>query len=239
MVRRSILSVGVWLLHLCALCPLHAEPPVNLDFSFSNYPEGWNADFSDYPVGQESFYELDWGWESLPSGTSSAYTKGLYVSGNNHSDDLFMFFKHPISGLVPNTLYSINFEATLASNIPEGMFGIGGSPGESVFVKIGASSQEPQKIAIRNYYFLNVDKGNQSQGGANARVVGHLANPHVDPLNPQYLAQTYESTHPLQVQTDGQGHLWIFIGTDSGFEGTTKFYLLNLKLGFNALYKSD
>ena len=115
------------------------------------------------------------------------YAKGLFISGNNHSDDLFMFLKRQIVGLKPNTLYTLAFEATLESNIPPGSFGIGGSPGESVYVKIGASSQEPQKIAKAGFYFLNVDKGNQAQGGADAIVTGSLANPQVAPQNPQYL----------------------------------------------------
>ena len=28
----------------------------------------------------------------------------------------------------------------------------------------------------------------------------------------------------LQVQTDGSGSVWLFVGTDSGFEATTSVY---------------
>ena len=64
-------------------------------------------------------------------------TKGIFLSGNNHSDDLFMFIKRPIDKLMPNTDYNLSFHVTIESNVSQGEFGIGGSPGESVFFKVG------------------------------------------------------------------------------------------------------
>ncbi len=226
-------------LMMLPLLYLKADPSdTTFEFNFSKDHQGWIADFSDYPVGAETFFELAWGWENLPNkiplsvspGDPSKFTKGLYLSGNNHSDDLFMFIKHQIKGLKPNTLYQVAFDAILASRVPMDAVGIGGSPGESVFVKIGASTEEPNKVAIEGHYFLNVDKGNQSTGGKNAVVIGDLANPLVDPENPQYLPKPFIPGIPLEVQTDEKGQLWVFFGTDSGFEGTSKFYILSIVL---------
>jgi len=76
-----------------------------------------------------------------------------------------------------------------------------------------------------------VDKGNQSQGSQNAIVIGDLANEAVDPNHPVYLPKKlYTNKDFLLVKSDSKGDLWIFIGTDSGFEGVTKFYLAQVIL---------
>ncbi len=141
----------------------------NVDFSFSQDNNQWVGDFCDYPLGGELSYELEWGWVNVPE----MNTKGMFLSGNNHSDDLFMFIKRSITGLRPNTLYDLTFTVDIVANVPVGHdAGIGGSPGGSVYFKVGAAPIEPRKLLKDNFYFLNVDKGNQSQGGKNAIVVG-------------------------------------------------------------------
>ncbi len=199
-------------------------------YSFAAGSQQWTGDFTDYPKGQEQFYELAWGWENLPTDQnpqkSATFTKGIYLAGNNHSDDLFMYIKTPIQGLKANTQYAVTLSVNLATNVPEGKFGIGGSPGESVALKVGASTEEPIKIDRNGFYLLNVDKGNQQISGENAVVVGNLANPLVDSRNPQYAAkQVNNFNNPILVKTDSAGKLWIFVGTDSGFEGPSKYYV--------------
>ncbi len=190
-------------------------------FVFSGTFDGWKGDFADYPVGAEQFYELAWGWENLPLVVDGILDKGLYLSGNNHSDDLFMFVKYPLEGLEPETTYIIHFVSVIIeSNAPEGRVGIGGAPGESLFFKVGASTEEPQKVDVRGFYLLNVDKGNQSQGGANAVVLGNIATP-----SEGYQVKEFCADNAFAITTDAQGKLWIFLGTDSGFEGLTKFYI--------------
>lgn len=208
---------------LLFLFPLHC---FGIAFDFSQGAEGWVGDFTDFPVGGEAFYELAWGWENLPSSDQ----KGLYISGNNHSDDLFMFLRRQIDGLEPNCDYTLHISIVLESNVPEHCIGIGGAPGESLFVKIGASTVEPTKVDIHGFYHLNVDKGNQSQGGQNAIVVGDLANAAVNPNSPSYLPKELEGT--ITVKSDAAGKVWIFIGTDSGYEGPSKFYLTHVKIAF-------
>lgn len=195
-------------------------------FVFSGTFEGWKGDFTDYPVGEEQFYELAWGWENLPLVANGTLDKGLYLSGNNHSDDLFMFVKYPIEGLKPITTYIIHFASVIIeSNAPEGSVGIGGAPGESIYFKVGASTQEPQKVDTQGFYLLNVDKGDQSQGGANAVVLGNLASP-----SEGYQVKKLYGENAFAITTDAQGKLWIFVGTDSGFEGRTKFYIARIEL---------
>ena len=112
----------------------------------------------------------------------------------------------------------------LATNVPAGLVGIGGSPGESVFVKAGASTVEPVTAVDDNQYLrMNIDKGNQSRGGEAMVVIGNVAHP--DVVDREYRIKTLDGTNmPHTVSADEEGRVWLIVGTDSGFEGLSAFY---------------
>lgn len=199
---------------------------IAFNYPFSDGADGWVGDFADYPVGGEDLYELEWGWKNLPHPLPGD-TKGMILSGNNHSDDLFMFIKRQISGLKPSTNYKVTITTIIQNNVPPNLVGIGGSPGESVFFKVGASTQEPRKIAENNYYRLNIDVGCQANGGEHAIVIGNLANPLVTE-DLFFAPKEFSHAEPLHVQTDGEGKFWVLVGTDSGFEGISTYYVANV-----------
>ncbi|MFW6309857.1 MAG: hypothetical protein ACOC1D_02035, partial [Prolixibacteraceae bacterium] len=140
-------------------------------------------------------------------------------------DDLFMFVKKQVDGLQPNAGYLVSFEVQFATNVPEGTAGIGGSPGESVWIKAGAVQHEPIPEQEDNagvmYYRMNIDKGGQSQGGSDMQVLGDFSN---ETDQDQYTLKTVTSENPVPVTTDNNGQLWLIVGTDSGFEGNTTIY---------------
>ncbi|MBA3602893.1 MAG: hypothetical protein H0W50_04470 [Parachlamydiaceae bacterium] len=197
------------------------------NFNFSESNQGWTGDFADYPIGEEAFYELSWGWANLPQALP-ANNKAMVLSGNNHSDDLMMFLKKQVSGLEPNRDYKVDFVVTIETKIPTYQFGIGGSPGESVFFKVGASTQEPVKVVRNDYYRLNIDVGIQGNSGVNGVVIGNLAHSGVDPINPTFEPKEMNSSSSLHATTDREGKLWLFVGTDSGFEGLSMYYVANV-----------
>ena len=206
----------------------------SVSFDFAQSEEGWKADFVDLPTNNEdsNFYELKYAYTNLPPNLGTR--KSIMLSGNNHSDDLFMFIKRKVTGLNPNTYYTLVFEVELASNAPKGSVGIGGSPGESVYLKAGASEIEPVKKVQGDRYVLNIDKGNQSEAGSNATVLGDIATPLTVAeytLITRNNANT--SAEPLIAQTNSAGDLWLMIGTDSGFEGTTTVYYTKIKVLFS------
>jgi len=128
------------LLLILASCSGGYEQEYQFDFDFEEGQQGWVTDFADLPVDYEpEIYELDSGWSELPSGLEG---NAVYLNGHNRSDDLFMFLKVQVEGLKPDTSYHAYFSIDLASNTPEGMMGIGGSPGRSVYVKAGATNYE-------------------------------------------------------------------------------------------------
>ena len=115
-----------------------------------------------------------------------------------------------------------------------GLIGIGGSPGESVFVKAGASTVEPSAEEDGNGYLrMNIDKGNQARGGESMAVLGNVANP--DVVNREYRVKTLDNADiPLSVTTDDEGRAWLIVGTDSGFEGLTRLYYARIIYSLDA-----
>jgi hypothetical protein len=205
-------------------------------FDFNQSQDGWEADFTDLPANLDdtSFYQLKFEYTDLPSHLGDR--KSLMLSGNNHSDDLFMFIKGKVTGLIPNTSYNVVFEVELASNAPAGSVGAGGSPGESVYLKAGASGIEPKKITQSDKYVLNIDKGNQSTSGENAIVLGDISIPSTSTDYALILRSNASSTghQPFIVQSNDAGEIWLVVGTDSGFEGVTTVYYTKVNVVFSA-----
>ena len=191
------------------------------NFSFDNNREGWEGDFADYPSGEEQFYELDFQHSSLPDPLNIPRTGALMQTGSNRSDDLFMFIYRRFNGLKRNQAYTVSFEVEFATDVADGMVGIGGSPGESVYIKAGAVSVLPEKVNQDNFYLMNIDKGNQSVGGSDMRVIGDFSN---DSDQNEYRFKSISAESLLTVTSNSSGELWMIVGTDSGFEGVTTIY---------------
>lgn len=197
---------------------------ISVTRDFTTGPQ-WKAGFSDYPVGQEDFFELVADYRPLPEPLDTSQS-AHFISGNNHSDDLWMYYKGSASGFLPNRTYQVQFDVEIATNVPHGCIGVGGAPGESVWVKAGLSVTEPQTDVVGGDFQMNIDKGNQSTGGRNAVVLGDVANSVPCGEEPRWERKRVSSQRTLEITTDASGVLWFFVGTDSGFESTTSLYYL-------------
>ncbi len=195
---------------------------VRFGFSLELDSEGWVVGFADLPADYDpSIYELDSGHRALPEGLHGA---GIYVQGHNRSDDLFMYLKRRVDGLIPMASYEVAVTVELATNVGAGLIGIGGSPGESVFVKAGASTVEPATVVDNiGHSRMNIDKGNQARGGTQMVVIGDVAHPDVS-ANEYRIKTLDNSGSPVTVEADSTGSAWLIVGTDSGFEGLTRLY---------------
>lgn len=226
---KYLLPVTIISLFMVSCRDAEVDPPQRVvhEWNFEQDAMGWTGHFADYPVGREDFYELDFSYDNLPAPLDS--TMGaLRLNGSNRSDDLFMYIHRRITGLRPETVYYLTFTVEFASNVPDNRVGIGGSPGESVYIKAGATAEEPGRITDdMDYYRMNIDKGNQSQGGADMIVIGDFSN---DTDQQVYVLKTVTNTEQeFAVTPNESGELWLIIGTDSGFEGTTTVYYNSVK----------
>lgn len=215
------------------------SPPVHLEYDFCQSAEGWEAGFAEYAPDMEDTIQFEAGVRPLPSELESECT-GYYLQGMNSPDDLFMFLKRRLGtadGIEPGQEYRVTYTIVFASNAPSGAAGIGGPPGESVFLKAGASALEPEVRldSATDYYVMNVDTGPGNSGeGKAASVVGHTANglsaDEIDMTDPPYVCLVREHTHTYKVTASPEGELWLLVGTDSGFEGLTGIYYESIEV---------
>lgn len=205
-----------------------------IEFDFSNAQQEWVAGFVDYPVGKEAEWAISSSLAPLPSPLNTS-RKGILLTGENHSDDLFMYITREIAGLTPNREYAARFLVTLATNAPRNCIGIGGAPGESVVLKVGGTSFAPQRVVdAAQYYRANFDHGFQLNGGTEATPIGDISNSNTNCTVPRYeLKQFNSGTLPITIRTDSSGRFWLVVGVDSGFEGTTTIYVTAVKVDIN------
>lgn len=204
---------------------------VTLDDAFTNGTDGWEPGFSDYPANLSAsdslvLYGFAYGWSPMPS-SIVPLRSGIRMRSINRSDDVFMYMRKKMTGLVPNVEYRIGFELEMASNVPTNAVGIGGAPGEGVIVKAGASTVPPVSVRdAQGWFRMNIDKGNQSTGGADMMVVGHVGV--TDTTRVHAIIKRATATQWVR-RSSPTGELWLIVGTDSGFEGLTEIWWARIK----------
>jgi hypothetical protein len=221
--------LGIIILSLVTGCEKHGlselatrlNQPVRIAIDFAQ-DHDWAGGQSDYTIGTEPsgvVFEP----RTLPAPFQG---RGLYSAGTNHSDDLFLYIKKHLDGFAANQVYFLSFELMFLTDAPAHCIGVGGSPGESVTVKAGATAVEPITILQGDEFVINIDKGSQTNPGPDALVLGNLANTNKDCSHRQCETKTIRSEHPQKVLTDTSGALWIMFGIDSGFEAGSSLYYL-------------
>lgn len=210
---------------------------ISISFNFDNSEDAWAGDFADLPSdeGTETFYELDFQYADIP--VNGQESKGLYIKGNNHSDDLFMYITRKLTtedGLEPNTEYNVDLSFDMATNVPRDMLGVGGSPGSSIYVKAGIVNVEPiVEVDSNGYNRINIDKANQSQSGEDMILLGNIEKLETDEMSSRddsFQYKPFEAS--FEVTTNEEGEAWIIIGTDSGFEALTELYYDDIDVTF-------
>jgi hypothetical protein len=206
-----------------------SDDSFDLEFDFSNDFQGWSPSFADYPVGKENEWAIGSSLAPLPAPLDPS-RKGILLTGANQSDDLFMYITREGPRLAPNASYAVRFRVTVATNAPRNCAGIGGAPGESVVLKVGATPIEPARfVDATQHYRTNFDYGSQLSGGRDATPVGNIANSNANCGVPRYELKEFDSA-PLTFATNATGRLWFVVGFDSGFEGTTAVYITAVKI---------
>lgn len=209
-----------------------ASPPtpvvVERSFDFGQGAGTWvagSADYSPSTAPNDVVAEA----RALPSPFTGT---GYFQSGTNRSDDLFLFIKTPVTGLVPGTNYRVTARVDFLTDVPTGCIGVGGSPGESVWVVLAASASEPVTTLTAGEFRLNIDRGNQSMGGANGLVLGTVANSVPNCGTRRWESKTLNTptTPALTVKADERGAIWVLLGFDSGFEASSRLYYQRLNL---------
>ena len=188
---------------------------------------------ADYPAGQGPLFMLEADYRPLPAPLDTSRS-ALYIAGTNRSDDLWMYYKVEVA-LPADATYRVSFGVEIATNAPSDCLGVGGSPGESVTVKAGVSLVEPDReLDAAGYWRMNVDKGQQSQGGEDSVVVGDLANSRTCEAAPEWELKGLGGPS-MMITTDSTGRAWLFVGTDSAFESRSAVYYTRFTARFELM----
>ena len=202
--------------------------PVTVAVTFDRIPPAWTLGYSDYTddtAPSEVRVEVT---EVLPT---PIQRRAVAISGNNHSDDMYAYIKRPVTGLAPSSVYQAEVSVTLVASVPQGCMGVGGAPGESVFVKTTVSGGEPTTVRQSDgEWVLSIDKGNQANSGTEGQALGNIASSATDCQYGTTERKTLRTTTPITVTTDAQGRVWWGLGQDSGYESGSTLVLLNATL---------
>jgi hypothetical protein len=201
-----------------------------IDIDFNRGDHGFVAGFADYPAGEESFYQLNAGLRPLPAPLDTN-RRGFMLSGNNHSDDLLLFLQGPVQDLAEGGAYHAAMCVEFASDAPAGSFGVGGSPAESVYVKLGFLPKQAKVTTTGGgYRRVGIDVGSQAQGGSDAHVVGNVG-VETDDCETGHWQIKQLCTKGASIHARSpDGNAWAWIGFDSGYEATTTVYVTKLTL---------
>jgi hypothetical protein len=226
--------LGALLAVLVASFGCHTTSPngdVNVSYAFSRGPQGWTAGVADYTPDTASLVNFTADVRPLPPSLGSS---GLFMSSRNVSDDVFMYYAGKTEGFVPGATYLATFAVQIASNVGEGCAGVGGQPGEAVSVKAGAASVQPLAVQDASGWLrMNIDKG-LAGGGANAAVLGNIAVGDGCGENSAWRRKQLTSApDAISVQAASDGSVWLFVGTDSAFEGETSIYITQFSASFS------
>lgn len=199
-------------------------------YKFEKGNAGFEPIFSEYnydETGDYKIYEMKSDYKQIP--VINKESMGLYIASHNRSDDVFMGFVKKINGLAPNKEYNFNVQFQLATDAEPGGFGIGGSPSSSVYVKVGASAIKPESILDKEkgIYRMNIDIGMQSQDGKEMQTIGDVGKLETSSAS-GFAYKTMKAT--VKVISDENGCAFLIIGTDSGYEGFTEYYIDNVKI---------
>lgn len=202
--------------------------PVEYNFTFANGNENWQSFFSDYPVVEEVFYELEFKNTFLPSPLDQNI-KSLKVSGNNHSDDLFSAIFRKFEKLQPNKSYSVTFNLNLASNALIGGAGVGGDPNLSLGA--GGINYLPESVIDNfNHYRPNfISKIQSGESNDVFKIIGKIGSSDTYPTVYKMINRN-NIGNPVTVTTNSNGEFWLIIATDSGFEGKTTLYYKSINI---------
>jgi hypothetical protein len=200
------------------------------NFSFDSSNENWESFFSDYEVGEEEFYELEFVYAKLPIPLDTSES-ALKISGNNHSDDLLMCIYRKFDGLIPNTVYAVTFNIDVASNAEKDGFGIGGSP--DLMLGAGGVNYLPKNsVDYLSHYRPNFPCSIQAELPNDIiDTLGKIGVSGQIPIDFKIINRN-NLTHSILLKTNSNGEIWLLILTDSSFEGITTLYYDNIEVTF-------
>lgn len=227
MVGKIVRSGIVLMVFLFAACSSKIDSqPVDLlsAYDFENGSQDWVSGISDYPVGyQDSTMYLS-SVDKVPA-SSPLNGNGLTVGAANPLGEIFYYFQHKESNMVPGQKYIVDFEFLVYTQLVTESADFAN---EDIYLKIGAVNFEPvlQEIVNRNlitpdYMMLNVDKGDSNpDSGKDLINMGSVKS--FTGVSPEVISGNTFGRN-IEVQANQNGEIWLLVGVDSGIKSQLNF----------------
>ena len=223
----KILLIGLLLFFSGCMSQMDDNEPQVVDlltaFDFENGSQGWEGGISDYPLNYPDSAQYKVGNDILANSLSSD-SKGLTISADNPSGELFYYFKRKVSDLEPNQNYRLDFEFLVYAQVA-------GSGDGELFLKIGATNFVPELITqtsgkAGDCIALNIDKGaSNSDSGLDVVNIGSVKE--FTGNTPEVISGN-SFDFPIEVVADANGEVWLIIGVDSGIKSDLTFGMMAL-----------
>ncbi|HEX8041865.1 MAG TPA: hypothetical protein VF490_22115 [Chryseosolibacter sp.] len=233
---RSKAIFGACLLFISSSCVPDQTDQATLDifpinFNFADSDQGWTHGFAEYPSGpaDSALFELKYAYTDQPS-EFMLVKRSFMLSGKNLNNDLFMYIKKKITGLKPQTDYTITYTVELTSDFAADSQSATGS----VYLKAGATPFEPKTVDDAGYFVMNIDKGNAATPGQHMVSLGDIITP-AKSAGYTLLTRNNTMANSRYVgRTNADGELWLIVGTDSSYGGTTTVFYNRINVVFSA-----
>ncbi|WP_149242758.1 hypothetical protein [Dyadobacter sp. 32] len=214
-------GIGSLVAFLIFLQSCHKAPdPLPITFFDSTFETGvddWSGDAALYTTANENTVRFTLKQELLPDVLKSKF-HGLKMEGTNAGDSLFLFVKKKITNLDPAKIYKVAYQIDLASSLPDTV----GGAGRIVYLKAGASAEEPKKTLTNDRYLVSIKKGPLGKSGSEMLLLGNVANG----LDSTYYRPLTRSNANLavQVKPSPAGEIWLCVGVHTVFKGNIALY---------------
>ena len=230
----AVVTLGA-LIGGCSGHPTEPTHTLTFNFDFSRGTQGFVAGFADYPPDHADSYELTSGYRALPP-LAGVSVRLVHIRDQPERRSLHVLQGTRSAGLLPGSRYGVTVSVEIATDTPAGCVGVGGAPGESVWIKAGATAVEPLPVRDGSYLRMNVDIGNQSVGGTQAVVLGNIANSRSCEQPREWERKSLQGgSTPVPISTPSNGQAWLLFGVDSGFESRTAIYFTRAAVTFTPL----
>lgn len=199
-----------------------------------NFKEGfgnWKGGVADVPVDTLDDMEFEFVRDTIAEITSRD-NNSIRITSNNPQKDAFVFITKQLDSLNPNSRYLIDFNIELKVSLEEDT---SGQFDPKMYFKVGASKTEPDTVHVdaNSYlgyegYALNLDKGNNKDGGSDIKFLGSMEVPK-DNKSP-YIASATGTGLNLNITTDADGKFWMIFGIDSEVPFKMSFYFNSINI---------
>lgn len=201
---------------------------IEYTYDFEENMDGWTGGFA----GVSENYMMDGYDINFSHGDyllMDSSNRGIYLTGNNLVSDMFMYTSKKFDstdGLKPLTSYLVDVEFDVASNMATGVDNI---PRDQIYIKAGVVNIQPRTELTEkdgNFFYINLDKGDKSSGGKDLTTLGNAA---IAGLGEDVYGQK-NFQQVFNVMTNSNGELWVVIGVDTAFKGTSALYVDNVTI---------